>query len=192
MQIMGVDLSIACTGVALPGGRTLAIKPKSTGHARMREITDQIMWQTRTTAVDLVVIEGLGGVYKGEASRIIPMLHGALINDLLRAGTTYMWLPPSSVKKFATGNGSADKTLMALAAYKRLGTEYATGDECDADWCRVAGYTAYGRGVAVPTVQGRVLKMPASQVRGLFFGAKGQRIEWPQVGLYTPVHTSAA
>lgn len=186
MQIMGVDLSITCTGVALPGGRTLAIKPSSKGHARLREITDQIVWQARSLAVDLVVIEGLGGVYKGEAARIIPMLHGALINDLLHASTPYMWLPPSSLKKFATGKGNADKTAMALWALKRLGTEYATADECDADWCRVAGFVAYGRAVPVPTAQGRVLRLPLAQRRGLFVGAKGQAIEWPRAGAYVP------
>lgn len=189
MQIMGVDLSITCTGVALPGGRTLAIKPSSKGHHRLREITDQIMWQARSTAVDLVVVEGLGGVYKGEAARIIPMLHGALINDLLRAGMPYMWLAPSALKKFATGKGNADKTAMALWALKRLGTEYATGDECDADWCRIAGYFAYGGSVA--GADGRFLLLPKAQVQGLFKNAKGQPIVWPVAGAYQPAVRTA-
>lgn len=180
---MGVDLSISRTGIALPDGRTIAVVPTTTGHHRLREITDQVLWSVRSNSVVLVVVEGLGGSYQGEAARIIPMLHGALINDLLRARVPYMWLPPPSVKKFATGSGTADKTAMAIAALKRLGTEYKTDDECDADWLRVAGHAAYGM---APSGVSRPFSIPALQRRALFFNAKGKPIVWPVVGSLAP------
>ena len=183
MRILGVDPSITCTGVSYPDGSTQAFKPRTTGDDRLEELADKVGW----AALDcqLVVMEGLGGVYKGEAAKIIPMLHGALRLELKRRGVPYMVLMPSSLKKFATGNGSADKTAMALAALKRLGREYPTGDECDADWCRVAGRFAYG--LAEWDLKGQPLQMPQDQLKALRWSlAKRKPIEWPRVGNYQP------
>jgi len=179
MRIMGVDLSLACTGLSLPNGTTAAVKPKSKGDQRLKEITDRV-W-TNAYGVDLVVIEGLGGRYLGEASRVIPMLHGALRLKLMEDGIPYMLLSPSSLKKFATGSGTADKTAMALAALKRLGREYKTSDECDADWLRIAGRFAYGLGEHLGG--GRVLQMPQENLKALRWSlSKKEPIVWPVVG----------
>lgn len=185
MRIMGVDLSIACTGVGLPDSSTYAIKPRTKGDERLNEITDRVYWSA-AAGVDLVVIEGLGGIYKGEAARVIPMLHGAVRYRLRERGVPYVEVSPSTLKKFATGSGSADKTAMALAALKRLGREYKTSDECDADWLRIAGRMVYGRGELLPTAQGRVLTLPRPQLEALRTNAKGVPIEWPVVGAYAP------
>jgi Holliday junction resolvasome RuvABC endonuclease subunit len=187
MKIMGLDLSITCTGIAYPDTSTQALKPKGKGDDRMRYLADHIVLAARTCRADLVVIEGLGGVYQGEAARIIPMLHGPVRVDLLRAGIPYMLLSPSSLKKFATGNGSADKTGMALAALKRLGREYSTSDECDADWLRIAGRFAYGLGEYLGG--GRVLQMPQVSLEALRWAGTGKKrheIVWPEVGGRTP------
>jgi Holliday junction resolvasome RuvABC endonuclease subunit len=185
MRIMGVDLSVACTGLGLPGGRTVAVKPKSKGDQRLKEITDRI--RLNAYGVDLVVIEGLGGRYLGEASRVIPMLHGAVRLKLMEDGIPYMLLSPSSLKKFATGSGTADKTAMALAALKRLGREYKTSDECDADWLRIAGRFAYGHCGLEPLENDRVLTMPQENLKALRWSiSKKEPIVWPVVGGQEP------
>jgi Holliday junction resolvasome RuvABC endonuclease subunit len=188
MRIMGVDPSVTCTGISLPDGWTMAVKPRSKGDDRLMELADNLHTLAVSNQIEMVVIEGLGGVYQGEAAKVIPMLHGALRLEMKRLPVPYMVLLPSSLKKFATGNGSADKTGMALAALKRLGKEYRTSDECDADWLRIAGCFAYGMQEAVPTAQGRVLSMPQPQLHALRMNMKRKPIVWPVVGKNLPWH----
>ena len=191
MRIMGLDLSITCTGVSYPDGTTQAVVPSKnvTGDDRLEYIADHVGLGARTAGAELVVIEGLAGYYKGEASRVIPMLHGAIRLELKRSRVPYMSLYPPSLKKFATGSGGADKTAMAIAALKRLGREYGTHDECDADWLRIAGRIVYGYreyGSGYGPAGGRVLSLPQEQVRALRYGLKGQPIVWPVVGSHEP------
>lgn len=192
MRIMGLDLSITRTGVGLPDATTLAVVPPKqvTGDDRLEYLADHIGLAARTARVDLAVIEGLGGLYKGEAVRTMPMVHGAIRLELKRHRIPYMLLSPSSLKKFATGNGAADKTAMALAALKRLGREYATNDECDADWLRVAGRFAYGLGEYVPgpfAERPEGLRMPQEQIKALRWSiGKKEEIVWPVVGNHVP------
>lgn len=191
MQIMGLDLSITRTGVSLPDRTTLAVVPPKqvTGDDRLEYFADHIGLAARTARVDLVVIEGLGGIYKGEAARTMPMMHGAIRLELKRNRVPYVLLSPSSLKKFATGNGGADKTAMALASLKRLGREYRTNDECDADWLRIAGRTVYGLGeyLSVPQAAGgrMPLTLPQDQLQALRWAGTGKarhEIVWPEVG----------
>jgi Holliday junction resolvasome RuvABC endonuclease subunit len=190
MKIMGLDLSITCTGIAYPDTSVQALKPRGKGDARLEHTADHVGLAARTSGAELVVIEGLGGRYLGEASRVIPMLHGAVRLELMRNKIPYMLLSPSSLKKFATGNGSADKTGMALAALKRLGREYSTSDECDADWLRIAGRFAYGLGEygsGYGAAGGRLLQMPQENLKALRWSlTKKEPIVWPVVNGHKP------
>lgn len=188
MRIMGVDPSVSCTGLSLPDGSTIAIKPKSKGDDRLREIADHVHIAAVGAGVELVVMEGLFGTYKGEAARIVPMVHGAIRLELLRLPVPYVVLNPTSLKRFATGRPTASKTDMAVAALKRLGREYGTDDECDADWLRVAGCLVYGLGErtnlpARPDSRENYLIMPKGQRDALSktLGPKPVPVVWPVV-----------
>lgn len=188
MRIMGVDPSISCTGISLPEAGTLAIKPRTKGDWRLTEIGNHVQVAASTSRADLVVIEGLGGLYKGESARIIPMLHGVIRDRLQTVKIPFMILLPASLKKFATGNGAADKDQMALAAFRRLGRQYATDDECDADWLRVAGRTAYGLGELTEYGADDWLRVPAEQVKALRKNKHGETIVWPVVAADGATH----
>jgi len=100
-----------------------------------------------------------------------------------------MILLPASLKKFATGNGAADKDEMAKAAFRRLGRQYVTDDECDADWLRVAGRMAYGLGELTEYTRPGTddwLRVPADQLRALRKNKSGEEIVWPVVGTHRP------
>lgn len=184
MRIMGIDLSISSTGVSLPTAATFAIKPRSKGDARLREIADHLHVAAVGCGAELVVMEGLFGAYQGEAARVIPMLHGAVRLELQRLPVPYVVLHQSTLKLFATGRGGAKKDAMAAAARERLGREYDTDDECDADWCRVAGRTAYGlRELTDLSGPGEFLTMPPEQVQALRAtqGPRSRPIAWPVV-----------
>lgn len=184
MRIMGVDPSISSTGVSFPDAETMAIKPRSKNDLRLTEIGNELMFAVRTARPDLVVIEDLAGVYPGKSARIIPMLHGVIRDRLQQDMIPFMVLNPRTVKIFATNNGGADKDEMALSARRRLGRTYPTDDECDADWCRVAGRVAYGLGEL--TGFDDWLRMPAEQVGYLRVTKGGERITWPVVGNHRP------
>lgn len=184
MRIMGIDPSISSTGVSFPDAETMAIKPRTKGDLRLTEIGDQLTFAVRTARPDLVVIEDLAGHYPGNSARIIPMLHGAIRDRLQVIGVPFMLLNPRTLKIFATGDGGADKDDMALAARRRLGRTYPTDDECDADWCRVAGRVAYGLGEW--TGFDDWLRVPKDQIGYLRVTKGGEKITWPVVGSHRP------
>ncbi len=191
MRIIGLDLSITCTGVSYPDATTQAIvpPPSVTGDDRLEYLADHVGLGARKAGAELAVIEDLAGLYKGEAARTMPMVHGAVRLELKRSRIPYMLLNASSLKKFATGNGGANKTTMALAALKRLGREYNTHDECDADWLRIAGRFVYGYGEYVPRWDAdrpEGLRMPQEQLRALRYGVQGKPVVWPVVGGHEP------
>jgi Holliday junction resolvasome RuvABC endonuclease subunit len=59
-----------------------------------------------------------------------------------RGYATYV-LPPTSLKKFATGRGAGDKSGIILAAYKKFGIDLSgRDDEADALWLAFAALRA--------------------------------------------------
>lgn len=194
MKIMGVDPSITRTGIGLPDQTTFPVSPPKTvpGDVRLEYFANHIGLAARTCGADLVVMEDAPTSLQGNAGRVLLHLQGAVRLELMRLGIPYMILSPSTLKKFATGNGSADKTAMALAALKRLGREYATDDECDADWLRIAGRFAYGLGEPVPMWSSdplKALRMPQDQLQALRWAGTGKKrheLVWPVVSGRTP------
>lgn len=189
MRIIGVDPSITCTGVSFPDGETAAVRPRSKGDDRLKEIADHLHVAVMGCRAELVVMEDAPTTLRGHAGRVLLHLQGAIRTELMRLPVPYMILSPSTLKKFATGSGGADKTAMALAAYKRLGQEYPTEDECDADWLRIAGRFAYGYSESVPTAQGRMLTLPRNQIAALRWAGTGKarhELVWPVVGGRAP------
>lgn len=186
MRIMGIDPSISSTGISLPDETTLAVKPKSKGDLRLTEIGNAVQYYASTHRADLAVVEDLAGIYPGKSARIIPMLHGVIRDRLTVAGTPYMLINPQTLKLFATGNGGVDKDEMQLAARRRLGRTYATDDECDADWCRIAGRMVYGLGEQTEYGQDDWLRIPSEQLGYLRKTKSGERLMWPKIGEHLP------
>ncbi len=196
MKIMGVDPSITRTGIGLPDQTTFTVSPPKqiTGDTRLEYFADHIGLAARTAYVDLVVMEDAPTALQGNAGRVLLHLQGSIRLELMRLKIPYMILSPSTLKKFATGNGSADKTAMALAAFKRLGREYGTDDECDADWLRIAGRFVYGLGEPVTTLVGRAVDggfaaLPQDQFQALRWAGTGKKrheLMWPEVGGHKP------
>ena len=189
MRIMGIDPSVSSTGISLPGKITLAVRPRSEGDLRLSEIGNAVSFYAREYTIELAVIEDLAGTYPGKSARIIPMLHGVIRDRLQLAAVPFMLINPKTLKGFATGNGNADKDEMMLAARRHLGRFYATDDECDADWLRVAGRTAYGLGELTEYGDGKNeqwLRLPDEQVCLLRRTRSGEKIEWPRIGNRLP------
>lgn len=154
-MIHGIDLSLTGTGLAtfnddgsLSGLTTLRPKAKD-GMPRMDEIALAVARLVEPT--DLVVIEGLAFM-----SQTPSALERTGLWYLLRH---YFWcrriacvsLPPTSLKKFTTGSGKAEKQHMLLEVFKRWNISAADDNQADAYSLGRVGLCL--RGVAEPETQ---------------------------------------
>jgi hypothetical protein len=142
-RVLGLDLSLTATGICLPDGITLTIKTRQKdGDKRLIHIEDAII-RAIGHVIDLAVIEDLPT--HAMSAGITGMVHGVARNALNKADIPYALVVPATLKAFATGKGSGDKTPMAMAAYKRGGVEFEDDNQCDAWWLRAAGLDWIGR-----------------------------------------------
>ena len=140
MNVLGLDLSMTATGICLPDGRTLTVATDAkTKDMRLRTIRNAVGDAVRENMTELVVMEEAPPGLKGPAIKAIHMVQGSVRTCLLDLGVPYAVVNPSTLKRYATGKPGADKTAMAMAAYKRADLEFADDNQCDAWWLRMMG-----------------------------------------------------
>lgn len=141
-RIVGLDASLTATGLAPPDGGSVTLSVRTTGAARLYELTTAIHgWVSGN--VDLVAIEGYSYASRNGTHQL-GELGGCIRLDLWRAGIPYVEIPPNSLKKYATGRGNASKDEMLAAAIRRLGYEGHDHNQADALWLREMARDAYG------------------------------------------------
>lgn len=149
MLIIGIDPSLTSTGIVVlrDGKVELAVttknKPALGTIDRVRLIYERIVcvaenltdgekWQ----APDLIVIEGFSYGSKGRSVFDIAYLGWRIREELewLKEQDNISWLevPPSQLKKFATGQGNANKEIILQQVYKRWGVEFSDNNQADA------------------------------------------------------------
>lgn len=160
LPVVGLDLSLTGTGIATAAGvRTIVSSgrkgaPLRTRHARLADIATQVSFAVTEAALAggdpraraLVVIEAPA------FSRITGHQHDRsglwwlVVDELLHAAHLVAEVPPTTLKKYATGRGNADKGAMADAAARRLPDVETRGqdDVVDALWLRAMGCHRYG------------------------------------------------
>jgi Holliday junction resolvasome RuvABC endonuclease subunit len=171
LRVIGLDLSLTSTGVALPDGTTYRIKTRDKdGDRRLLHVRDCIRDDLVEHRPDVAVVEDLPRHAMGAGTTA--KVHGIVLGELLDAGVPYAYVVPATLKAYACDNGRADKRQMAAAAFLAAGAEFARdsgGDQCDAWWLRAAGHDAYG----MP-----LFSLPQAQRDRL------SKVEWPNL---TPV-----
>lgn len=120
--VIGLDLSLTCTGVAGEGW-TDYIRPKNLrGHPRLAYIVENVV--SFIKKADLVVIEGPsfgGGVkhrHEDLAGLRVMIRHACWRRDI-----PYAVVPPSCRALYATGKGSAPKGMVRDEIVRRYGVE---------------------------------------------------------------------
>lgn len=180
LTVLGLDLSLTSTGGARIIGGALGgdpfpfrIRSAKKGVERLDSQFRRVGQAVQEYDPDLVVVErplpqpmrGAGAYYHENAG-----LYWLVMHRLFLSGRPHVTVPVTTLKRFATGKGSGDKTAMCLAALKRFGLEL-NPDEADALWLAAAGLQHYG----LPVVQ-----LPALQVDALDSTNKqGPVIDWP-------------
>ncbi|WP_044894824.1 crossover junction endodeoxyribonuclease RuvC [Bacillus alveayuensis] len=134
MRFVGIDPSTKTGLVILENNKVhtaieITSKEKRDPH-RFMDITKKVM--QHITKHDVICIEGFSYSSKGSAVSVQYGIGWILRSELIRAGLNYHDVPPSSVKKFATGKGNAKKEDMVLPIFKRWGFEHNSDNVRDA------------------------------------------------------------
>lgn len=172
MNVMGLDLSLTSTGVALTRGDTWRVRTNAADRLEIRlaaivdgvhEAIDACGADDET--VELVAIEDM--VTQAKFAGATAPVHGAVRLWLWKFPLPVVLIAPKSLKLYASGNGNCDKQAMADAALKRAGVDFGKKhDECDAWWLRAMTLDAYGE---------PVVDVPASQRAAM------EKVHWPQM-----------
>lgn len=166
-RVIGLDLSITATGVALPDGELLTIGgPAAHGDRRLTAIAARIEHAIQDHWPHLAVIEDLPTHAHG--SGVTGMVHGVVRLTLLRRGIPYALVTPATLKKYATGNGGAGKPDLRMELYKRAGLDIRDDNQVDAAWLRAAGLDHLG-----------VPPLPMPQANRAALG----KVAWPTLNL---------
>lgn len=124
-RYVGVDPSTKTGLVIIENGEIVVaeeLKPKVTSDpARFMNLAFQVKKYLKET--DTICIEGFSYGSKGKGVSTTYGIGWMIRAELFRDGYTYTEIPPTSVKKFATGKGNVDKDGMVLPIYKKWGFE---------------------------------------------------------------------
>lgn len=147
-RVMGLDPSLTATGVALPDGRVMVLQPPkccNRGMRRLAWLRNKVLALIVGYEVGLVFIEGYSYGSRHSHAHSLGELGGVLRLAIHETnGVEYIDVPPSSLKKFATGKGNAKKELVLVEAVKRLGYQGSNDNEADALWLRALGHQVVG------------------------------------------------
>lgn len=166
IRVLGLDLSLGQTGIALPDGELATIRPHrtDTGYARHWTVADAVAGHVHTSAPDVVLIEGY--LLFGKRPNIAGLEIGGIVRAILhRRGVPFVDVPPSTLKVFAVNDGRATKEQMFDAARALCAQDPPRNDdEADAFWLRRMGVARYLLGTDHRAFQ---------------------KITWPEIGVPT-------
>lgn len=150
-HIIGLDLSIAATGIATHHTTWTADTSPRDGDIvdRARLILSHIRYALAGTAQPkTVVAEDYVSGSRHTPSELL-LLHGIVRWDLQTMRDAIVWVPPATLKKYATGKGNASKVDVIIAARERLGLDSTDDNQADALWLRAIGCELAGHPLAV-------------------------------------------
>lgn len=181
MKILALDMSLTRTGWAVGAARvglyTTGVIPAPGKEIKGVERIDKILRTVLELAEgkDLVVFEGYSFGSNMAYAREGAELRGVVCWALWRKGKTVMDIPPSNLKKYATGsdkknaNGDDKKIEVLKAAWDRLGYRGSDHNESDALWLLAMAKDHYGTMLA---------PVPAHN-RGAL-----DKVKWPKIAGY--------
>jgi Holliday junction resolvasome RuvABC endonuclease subunit len=153
MRVVGLDLSLTGTGIAVvddgpgqPSGIiTGTVNPgKRREYERLRFIREQVI--ITCMGADLVVVEGPSFGSTGSAYHQIAGLWW-FVTECVQRDLPLAVASPSSVKKYATGKGNANKDAMMLVTARRFPEFNGDNNAADALWMACMGMDHLGRKV---------------------------------------------
>jgi Holliday junction resolvasome RuvABC endonuclease subunit len=164
IKIMGLDLSLGATGIAINDTATV-FKPKSTiPMIRLAEFRKWIHWVLREERPSMAVIEGYAFGAKN-SREVLGELHSVIKLALYDMTVPFALVPPTVLKKFATGVGNAGKDQMVYAA-ARAGCPASDNNAVDAWWLQKMCQTHF-------QLPGMIVGLPKNQ------SSLTNKVDWP-------------
>ena len=171
--VVGVDPSLTGTGIAVrpSGGQDIKLDTLSArnklGHDRMKFIVDSVYTTISAYGANLVIIEGpsYGSQGTGSGHHERAGLWWMITHQVWRAGIPIAVVPPTCVKKFATGKGNAGKDLIMLEVSRRFPWFYGDNNAADALLLCAMGAQWLGE---------PIINMPKVHLAGL------EKVKWPE------------
>jgi crossover junction endodeoxyribonuclease RuvC len=150
VRIAGLDLSTARIGYAAPEGGLHSVTARAKADDVPRRLHELLSALERLLRLypplpDLVAVEGYSLASPGRISLVrLGELGGAVRLRLFELDVPYVEIPPSSVKRHATGAGNADKYRMTARAIELGARGSVNDDEADAFLLRRMARQAHG------------------------------------------------
>ncbi len=169
---VGLDLSLRETGIAiLKNGKTLltgTVKSKPEGDRPIDElerilgIVEEIEVMISDAVfdnVDMVVIENLAfGVRNATSLTQLAALNYFVREMCQRNGWPFILVAPTTLKKFVTGKGNAEKSLMLLSVYRKWGQPLTNDNMADAFALAKIG-ELFKKGVDLTSIEKDIIKL---------------------------------
>lgn len=145
-KVIGLDLSLSSSGIGCSLGWVERVQTKPGGgnlFQRLRLIESKVLHLVGHP--DLVAVEGLAhGSQTGQHLTRAGMWH-LVMNGVDQRGIRWIEVPPTSLKKYATGRGNAGKDEVLAAAIRRFPDINVRGnDEADGLWLAAIGADLLG------------------------------------------------
>ncbi len=132
--IVGLDLSLTSTGWAV-GDETGTFQSKKKDPERMIEIKSNIVVELSPYETPVVVMEGFSFGSRQTHAHALGGLGWIVRAELYERDIPYIVVPPTVLKKYATGKGNASKNEVVSSVSAKTGIVWSgsgSDDRCDA------------------------------------------------------------
>ena len=163
---IGLDISVTGTGLVVLDKELYQVaavciesKPMPDWYQRVNMILDRVkLYMPIDRKVNAALfVEDYAYAAKGQVFNIAE-LSGIIKFHIARVwNIPFLKIPPTTLKKFTTGTGTAPKELMMKEVYKRYGMDYNNNNIADAYALARMGY-ALTMGARVPVYQETAIK----------------------------------
>lgn len=143
--VMGIDPSLRSTGIAFRRDNEVVsfrvCPTKLSGLKRLQVIRDEVSRFITFASPDIVCIEGYALGFRGASNTLFGLgeLGGVLRLMIAERGLPQVVVPPTSLKLYATGSGSAKKDAMRSALLEQHNIVLRNDDQVDAVWLMFLG-----------------------------------------------------
>jgi Holliday junction resolvasome RuvABC endonuclease subunit len=138
-QILGLDLSITCTGLSGFDWTDTIKSPKKADIYERMDFVVRTLVDRYLAGVELVALEGIA-MAAHDTNRQIAGLNWIVRRELWKRGVPFASVPPMTLKQFVVGKGNASKADMVREVTRRF--DWFEGGEDEADAVGLAGMAA--------------------------------------------------
>lgn len=136
MKIMGIDQSFSGTGVCILDNEKMTLSklivPTTKGVYRLVEIKNALVGIYKETSPDFVYMEKYMFTPQRAMAFELGELAGAIKAAFVEMGKIPVVVYTTHLKKFITGSGVAEKSLILLKVFKKFGIEFNNNNLADA------------------------------------------------------------